>query len=1394
MRRLALTIATAIVFLALVPAAGAKQAVDFFGGSGTEGGQFGHESGGIAVNNSGAGPANAGDIYVADPNNNRIERFGRDEHGTPADATDDTYFFISAWGADVVSTGGSGDLGDEAARDYEICTVASQCKQGVASGGNGTTAGDGSLAAPNAIAVDQDTGNVYVSDAGNHRIDVYDGDGAFLRSFGFDVVASGPENSGVGYETCIAAVDVCKAGSSGGGVGQVGTATGIAVSQPDANPATGTVFLSDSGNERVETYHHDGTSPSSFGSGTVFNAGIGWNSPQAVAVDSRGIVYVANKLGFGNGTAQIERYDSQNANGGGIGFIAPIASPTNEQQQLTFNATAGQFRLSFEGDTTADLPFNASTNQVRESLEALPSIGPGNVAVSQSTFDGHEHHFVTFKGALALTDVAQLVVSNGTTPLTGNIAVASLNGHTGALEPGSAPSALAIDPDEDGAGPETDVLYAGFSNLIQQFGPANPPGLSAAPSAVDDTHGDNGAVGSAGGLVAEPSTGRLYAAASGTAGPGVYVLDTPGTTPPEGTLDSLDGVGAHGVTAHATINPNGLPVTSYHFEYSDDGSKWTSTQTVVLGAQETPQAIEETIEPPGPGLRPHTLYHVRLVYQRRFTAAVTTAELTATTLAVPPLAETTGSPLRTTTTATLLGRIDPNDSPATYRFQYGTQGPCDANPCAETAPVSAGAGDEFEFASQEIEGLEPDTAYHYRILADNGVGSSVLGADRTIATRATDAPLSHGNFPGPPGSDRAYELVSISDSAGSPFGLFGGKAFSADGNRAAYPIFGGTPISDSGSLFGLYFAQRPPGAHPTSGWQTRLITPPRKQLLGPNWDLQLYGAEDLSHLVDANTPTVSLAGPHAVWRLAAEGPPAKLSEPAPPTEFAGVGANGGVDNTIGVSSADTSRVISILNRGSIDPAFPAAAGVPSLYDVSSGGTPQLISLMPSGQPPVCGLAKDAPGAFQHASAQAAHWVSEDGSRVLFQSRGDNCSSAIQLYQRDLLTAETKLLSGPPLSGPACGAALVRATPDAVFFATQTRLDPDDAEPATCDGNNNDVYRYDLAGEDLECLTCLVPGLPASVVGDSLYSLALAEDGSRLYFSAGPLLPGTPGGIYRLDVASGNLAYVAPDGDLGSLASSGGLSSDGRFLLFRSSAASLNPLGGAFQNGDTEQYYLYDDAERSLVCVSCPPDGSAPLAAADPDLTRGDRGSPGVRPLADDGTVAFGTTTPLVGADQNTPSSGDLIPGADVYEFRDGRPLLVSDGLTNWLAGEGPLPMSVSRSGRDVFFTAAARYTPDAIDGIRRLYTARIGGGIDFPPPPKPCPLEVCQGTPKGAPEEQEPASANFAGRGNEVGAPSARCRKGKVRRRGRCVPRHKPRKSKQRSHGRAANNDRRAVR
>jgi hypothetical protein len=746
-----------------------------------------------------------------------------------------------------------------------------------------------------------------------------------------------------------------------------------------------------------------------------------------------------------------------------------------------------------------------------------------------------------------------------------------------------------------------------------------------------------------------------------------------------------------------------------------------------------------------------------------------------TTQSEAPQAETVGSPIRTATSVRLEGRVDPRGSATDFRFEYGTEGSCDSHPCQSTPVQTAGAGQETRFVSQLVSGLAADTTYHYRLVAENEAGPSE-GADRTATTRHSDAPLNHGGLAGPPQSDRAWELVSMPDTDGNP--VAAGYAFSDSGDRSIYQVLGGTPIGDSGSNYNELFAERT-----SSNWLTQWFLPTRQEATGPNWQPPIADPS----LSRAFTYDEDFAGGRrAFWELRPGGTPTKLLELSE-AEYGGFFA----------ASEDVSRTVVALT-GSLDPGHPTSPSAVNLYEVGSG-FPRLLSLLPSGDVPACGVVRPTSpfGLPSGPARRADHWVSRDGSLLVFPSRGAECGAPSQLYLRDIDAGATTRISPLPVSGPACSAAFIKSTGNSVFFWTRSRLLVQDSEPAACAGSaDGDIYRSDLATESLECVTCIVPGISADVVvageREPAETVAVAEDGSRLYFSSWQrLVPGAASpGAYRVDVATGGLAYVAPlEGEdrIGELAAAGSaLTPDGTVIVFRSSAPGLNQLGGA-QNGGTSQYYRYDDADRSLVCASCPQDGSPPQVAAS-EFGPSSEAGPNTDPLSDDGDFAFATPVALVGADRNTsPSGGASTAGGDLYEWRDGRLLLVSDGATRWPAlAISPLVAGVSPSGSDIFFTASARYTADAVDSVNRLYDARLGGGFQVAQTPPACSAEGCSEPSAPLPEEPNPATDRFSGNGNSrsrMHGHGRRCRKAKSKHhhRAKAPCRKPPRKHK---HGR----------
>jgi hypothetical protein len=99
-----------------------------------------------------------------------------------------------------------------------------------------------------------------------------------------------------------------------------------------------------------------------------------------------------------------------------VSTVTQGASPsTDEVQHITKpNSTSGNFKLKFGASTTPNLPFDATTAQVKAALEALPSIGAGNVTVSATATGSAVTWSVTFTGAFAATDVPEVVALQGT--------------------------------------------------------------------------------------------------------------------------------------------------------------------------------------------------------------------------------------------------------------------------------------------------------------------------------------------------------------------------------------------------------------------------------------------------------------------------------------------------------------------------------------------------------------------------------------------------------------------------------------------------------------------------------------------------------------------------------------------------------------------------------------------------------------------------------------------------------------------------------------------------------------------------------------------------------------------------------------------------------------------
>jgi hypothetical protein len=210
----------------------------------------------------------------------------------------------------------------------------------------------------------------------------------------------------------------------------------------------------------------------------------------------------------------------------------------------------------------------------------------------------------------------------------------------------------------------------------------------------------------------------------------------------------------------------------------------------------------------------------------------------------------------------------------------------------------------------------------------------------------------------------------------------------------------------------------------------------------------------------------------------------------------------------------------------------------------------------------------------------------------------------------------------------------------------------------------------------------------------------------------------------------------------------------------------------YDNAGNDLMYTYEPADDRLTCVSCIPTGAPP--AGDTDAAQNGMF------MADDGRTFFSTKSTLVPFDTN-----GLI---DVYEYVEGRPQLISSGTSSqdeW--GGGILiypPMAVglegvSRDGVDVYFsTFETLVARDGNGEFVKIYNARTGGGFPTAEPPPPCKAaDECHAGGSVGPAPPQVGTGAALGNTGNVKKPK-KCKKGFVKKRGKCVKKKKKRKKK----------------
>ena len=161
--------------------------------------------------------------------------------------------------------------------------------------------------APNGIAISPITGQVYIADRDNHRIQVLNPDLTFSHSFGSKGSANGqflyPRNIAIDSQGLVYATDydnhriqkfspdgkfVGQFGTKGSGPGNLKEPVGIAIDIV----ATGLVYVSEQGNNRISVFTSDGVFLNRFGSKGSYRDEF--DHPYGLTFDKNGFLYVCD--------------------------------------------------------------------------------------------------------------------------------------------------------------------------------------------------------------------------------------------------------------------------------------------------------------------------------------------------------------------------------------------------------------------------------------------------------------------------------------------------------------------------------------------------------------------------------------------------------------------------------------------------------------------------------------------------------------------------------------------------------------------------------------------------------------------------------------------------------------------------------------------------------------------------------------------------------------------------------------------------------------------------------------------------------------------------------------------------------------------------------------------
>lgn len=623
----------------------------------------------------------------------------------------------------------------------------------------------------------------------------------------------------------------------------------------------------------------------------------------------------------------------------------------------------------------------------------------------------------------------------------------------------------------------------------------------------------------------------------------------------------------------------------------------------------------------------------------------------AAALAAPPTIEGESFSDVGSSSATLGATVNAGGSLTSYRFEYGTSVAYGSS----TPSTSAGSSASGVSVLAQLEGLQPETVYHFRAVAMNASSETTHGADQTFTT------LPVGLLGLPDG--RGYELVSpVNNAEGDVYepkvsgnNDNGGNGdnterpfqAAADGDAMAYvgdpPATGGS--GSEGNDFGNeYMSVR----SPEGGWTARGIEPPSRSYDEAEEPSYEAFSSDLSvGFLDYNGTSPLTAGtPGAHYnvlysRTTSDGGFSPFFTTTPPHrawyEFEGYAVLRHTERGVVYAGASANlQHLLFLANDALTPLAEEAAPAENendLYD-SVAGKVDLVNVLPDGTPePDAIFGSPAKPSEEEVtgrdSPDFSHVISEDGSRVfwtdlhtetLYVRENDDRPQSPVLAGKctvptDACTVQVDLAE--PGAGASSGGRFWAASGDGskVFFTDENEL----TKESTAEPGQPDLYECELVQEADES-KCRLTDLTVDVGGHANVRgvVGASENGSYVYFVAeGVLGDGAEKGattqsynLYLLHEGEAPrfiAALSASDDRVQPLTLNEAVYGDWRPGL-GNRTAEVTPDGSqlvfmstrnltGYESDEQQEVYIYDregdGGKGALSCVSCNPSGESP---------------------------------------------------------------------------------------------------------------------------------------------------------------------------------------------------------